>query len=254
MPLSSAPVIILVEPQHSGNIGMVARAMANFGARELRLVNPVPHLDLDARKFALHAASILEEARLYPDLATALGDLHLSVATTRRSGEHREVPLILAELPQRCRALPAGQRFGLVFGREDSGLTSAEVASCTLAATIPTDPGFASLNLAQAVGITLYELARLEASPAPAADEEMPNQGELEELFIQMEETLSRIAFLNAARPDLRMNRFRRIYRKAALDRRELNLLRGMWDQLGWSIRDWEGRKKIKEPKPAKPD
>jgi len=79
-----------------------------------------------------------------------------------------------------------------------------------------------------------------------AASGERPTQGELEELFAQMETILTRIAFLHPVRPDLRMNRLRRIHRKAALDRREFNLLRSLWDQLGWSIRDWSGRKKVK--------
>lgn len=237
------PCVILVEPQHPGNVGMVARALANFGVSELRLVNPCDHRAGEARKFALHAAPLLDGARTFPDLAAALADLHLSVAFTRRSGEHREVPLILSALPERLARLDADARLGLVFGREDTGLTSDEVAACTLAATIPTDPDFASLNLAQAVGIVLYELSRA-VLPAAAESVDRPTQGELEALFDQMEATLQRIAFLHPIRPDLRMNRLRRIHRKADLDRRELNLLRSLWDQLGWSIRDWAGRKK----------
>ncbi|OGR31926.1 MAG: hypothetical protein A2091_00855 [Desulfuromonadales bacterium GWD2_61_12] len=240
------PVIVLVEPQHSGNLGMVARAMANFGARELRLVNPCDHLAGEARKFALHAAPLLEAATLFPDLPAALHDLHLTIATTRRSGAHREVPLTLADLPGRVSRRAPGEQVGLVFGREDSGLTSDEVAACTGAVTIPTDPDFASLNLAQAVAITLYELSREGEAVGMAASGERPTQGELEELFAQMETILTRIAFLHPVRPDLRMNRLRRIHRKAALDRREFNLLRSLWDQLGWSIRDWSGRKKVK--------
>lgn len=244
MPAAISPIIILVEPQHSGNVGMVARAMANFGARELRLVNPCDHLAGEARKFALHAAPILERAGIYPDLGAALHDLHLSIATTRRSGEHREVPLALTALPERIGRCVADEKVGLVFGREDTGLTNTEVAACTLAATIPTDPDFASLNLAQAVAITLYELSRDAAVAESMAAGERPTQGELEGLFTQMETILRRIAFLHPVRPDLRMNRLRRIHRKADLDRREFNLLRSLWDQLGWSIRDWAGRKK----------
>lgn len=240
------PIIILVEPQHPGNVGMVARAMANFGAGELRLVNPCDHLAGEARKFALHAVSLLEEAQIYPDLPAALHDLHLTIATSRRSGAHREVPLNLVDLPERVSRRSSGESFGLVFGREDSGLTSDEVAACTIAVNIPTDPAFASLNLAQAVAITLYELSRGNKVNEVVGVGERPTQGELEELFGQMESILRRIAFLHPVRPDLRMNRLRRIHRKAALDRREFNLLRSLWDQLGWSIRDWTGRKKEK--------
>lgn len=244
--MTSAPrqlCIILVEPRSPGNVGMVARAMANFGVRELRLVRPCDHLDQEARKFALNALPILEQALLFDDLASAVADLHLSVATTRRSGSNRAVPLVVTDLPARFAELAPGTQAGLVFGREDTGLTSDEVALCRCAATIPSDPGFASLNLAQAVLVCLYELAR---GPAAAADDSVvpPSDGDYEDLFRLMEQVLSRIGFFNSARPDLTMNKLRRIQRKAALDRHELNLLRGMWAQLGWSVRDWEGRKR----------
>ncbi len=190
---SIRPIIILVEPQHPGNIGMVARAMANFGSAELRLVNPCDHLAGEARKFALHAAPLLEGARIYQDLDTALHDLHLTIATTRRSGAHREVPLNLTDLPGRVSLRAAGENVGLVFGREDSGLTSDEVAACTVAVNIPTDPAFSSLNLAQAVAITLYELSRDAFATEIAAVGERPTQGELEELFGQMESRINRL-------------------------------------------------------------
>ena len=235
--------IILVEPRGSANVGMVARAMANFGATELRLVNPCPYLDLEARKYALNALPLLEGARCFADLDAALADLHFSVATTRRSGQHREVPLDLTDLPARLAALPADARIGLVFGREDIGLTTAEVARCSAAATIATDPGFASLNLAQAVILCLYELGRTpQVQELPAA--ELPTHDDFADLFALMEETLTRCAFLNDAHPDLVMNPLRRLHQSAVRDRDDLNLLRGMWAQLGWSIHNFEGRKR----------
>jgi tRNA/rRNA methyltransferase len=240
--------IILVEPQSPGNIGMVARAMGNFGARELRLVNPCPHLHPEARKFAVGAAPLLGDARLYPDLQSALADLHLSVAATRRSGRLRGATLDVAEIPAELVRLSLGHRAGLVFGREDAGLTTAEVALCTLSAQIPTDPQLGSLNLAQAVLVFLYELSRsAPASPAPRPVGTLPSHDELEPLFRQMEQVLHRIAFLNPACPEAVMHRLREIHHRARLDREELTLLRGVWTQLAWSIRDWKGRKRGEE-------
>jgi len=236
--------VILVEPRTPGNIGMTARAMANFGVHELRLVNPCDPLDWEARKFALNAKPILEGAQIYETLAEAVADLHLSVATTRRSGQNRMVPLSIVDLPPRVAELAPGQRAGLVFGREDSGLTTDEVALCRCAATIPTDPGFASLNLAQAVLLCLYELSRTTFSGVENAQEAAPTEGDYEDLFRLMEQVLGRVGFFNTARPDLTMNKLRRIQRRSGLDRHELNLLRGMWAQLDWSVRDWEGRKR----------
>jgi tRNA/rRNA methyltransferase len=236
--------IVLVEPQNPGNIGMVCRAMANFGVYDLRLVNPCQYLHPEARKFAVAANHLLGQARVFPDLPAAIADLHLTVATTRRSGRLRGELLDLAEVPALHRDLPAGGRMGLVFGREDSGLTSDEVAQCSHAATIATASEVGSINLSQAVLLFVHELARQSQLSPLVADLEMPEQGDLEGLFGQIESVLSRIAFLNPLKPEGVMNSLRQIHQRAGLDRRQLQMLRGMWSQVAWSIRDWQGRKR----------
>lgn len=153
--------IVLCEPQQPGNIGAVARAMGNFGVGDLRLVDPCLHLHPEARKFAAHASPLLGSARVYASLAEALADLPCTIATTRRGGRLRGELLDSTALPALFDTLPAPARVGLVFGREDCGLSSAQVALCTHAASIATGPaGSGSLNLAQAVVVFLYELAR----------------------------------------------------------------------------------------------
>jgi tRNA/rRNA methyltransferase len=241
------PTIILVEPQSPGNIGMVCRAMGNFGAGDLRLVNPCNHLHLEAHKFAVGAAPLLGAARVYDSLAAALADLDITIAATRRAGKLRGGLRPVVEMAE---LLGEGEnkRVGLVFGREDAGLTTAEVALCSHGAFIPSDPACGSLNLAQAVLVFLYEFSRIARPASQGLDEEPPRQGELEELFRQMEEVLSRIAFLNPSRPEGVMHNLRRIHQRAGLDRQELSLLRGMWSQLAWSIRDWRGRKRGNGP------
>ena len=237
--------VILVEPQHPGNIGMVCRAMANFGASELRLVNPCAHLHPEARKFAVAANHLLGQASVFPDLAAALGDLHTTVATTRRAGRLRGELLDIAEVPRLQKMLTAGQRMGLVFGREDAGLTSEEVALCSHAATVATAPGVGSLNLAQAVLLFLHELSRDPGIAVnPEGTRETPSASEMEALFRQIEMLLDRIAFLNPNRPEGVMNTLRRLHHRAGLDKRDLAILRGMWSQLEWSVNDWRGRKR----------
>ncbi len=236
-------VVVLVEPRTPGNIGMVCRAMANFGARELRLVNPCQYLHPEAHKFAVFASDLLGEARTFPDLASAVADLQLSVAATRRPGRLRGELMNLAEAPGLAAGLPEGGRLGLVFGREDSGLTTEEVALCSHAATIASDPRQGSLNLAQAVVVFLYEFART-AAPSPAQAHDPPAREEMEAMFAQTEEVLERIAFLNPHCPERVMNPLRRLLNRAAPDKAELSLLRGMWSQIAWSIRDWKGRKR----------
>lgn len=235
--------VILVEPQSPGNIGMVCRAMANFGAADLRLVNPCQHLHPEARKFAVAAHPLLGSARIFPDLRAALADLHLSVATTRRSGRLRGELLDIGEVPPLRAGLPAEGRMGLVFGREDAGLTGEEVAACSHAATVATAAEVGSLNLSQAVLLFLHELGR-QPRRGGAATRELPAQGELEALFAQMEAVLTRIAFLNPKRPENAMIPLRQLHHRAGLSRHDVQLLRGMWSQIEWSVRDWRGRKR----------
>ncbi|BCA78348.1 RNA methyltransferase [Desulfuromonas sp. AOP6] len=236
--------VILVEPQSPGNIGMVCRAMANFGCKDLRLVNPCLHLHPEARKFAVAANHLLGEARLFPSLTAAIDDLTLSVATTRRPGRLRGDLLDISKVPTLQQKLPPEGRLGLIFGREDSGLTSDEVALCSHAASVETSLELGSLNLAQAVILFLYELSRTPKTSSSTIMAPTPRQGEMEELFGQVESILTRIAFLNPARPEAVMNRIRQLMHRAAPSQDDLSLLRGLCSQLSWSLRDWKGRKR----------
>lgn len=239
--------VILCEPQQPGNIGAVARAMGNFGLSDLRLINPCQYLHPEARKFAVNAHPLLGSARVYPDLSAALADRQLSIATTRRSGRLRGRLYDSSEVPALLDTVPAAAPIGLVFGREDSGLTSDEVALCTHAATVATTDDLGSLNLGQAVLLFLYEIARdrsLPVAPAPSPAAELPEQAELNAMFAQMEEILTRIAFHNPSRPDAVVNRLRQLIHRAQPGREEVALLRGLWTQLGWSINNWQGRKR----------
>lgn len=239
------PVIVLCGPQFPGNVGAVARAMANFGLSDLRLVNPCDHLADEAHKFAAGATGVLEAARIFPDLAAAISDLQITIATTRREGRLRGRLLDSTQLPALLESLPAGTKAGLIFGREQSGLTSDEVALCSHTARVATSGATTgSLNLAQAVVLFLYELARQPQGAASETDDELPTQQELESMFAQMAAVLERIAFLNPSRREAGLNRLRYLISRAHPDRNEVALLRGLWSQLSWSINDWRGRKR----------
>jgi len=236
--------IILVEPQQPGNIGMVCRAMANFGVSELRLVNPCEHRHPEARKFAVAAGQLLDGAKVFATLSEALANLQLSVATTRRTGRFRGELLDSTALPQRLAALPTDAKIGLVFGREDAGLTSEEVATCSLAATVATSSAQGSLNLAQAVLLFLYELARQPQHTAADAARELPPQAELDGLFRQIDAVLERIAFSNPSRPEAVRHRVRQLFNRIGPDKEEVAFLRGMWSQIASSVNDWKGRRR----------
>jgi len=238
------PVIVLCGPQVPGNVGAVARAMANFGLSDLRLVNPCDHLADEARMFAAGAVQLLEAARIFPDLAAAISDLQITIATTRREGRLRGRLLDITQLPALLGSLPADAKAGLVFGRERSGLTSEEVALCSHTARVATSDSTGSLNLAQAVVLFLYELARQPERTASETEGELPTQQELGNMFAQMATVLERIAFLNPSCREAGLNKLRRLIARAHPDWNEVALLRGLWSQLSWSINDWRGRKR----------
>lgn len=159
-------VVVLAEPKTPGNVGAVARAMANFGVDELRIVAGVP-LDDDAYKRALHAKDLLEGALHYPNFAGALEGLDFTAATTGvinlNDRRHVRNPLSPQQLAERVHSLEG--TVGLVFGREDYGLYNAELALCDVVVTVPTSPEYPVMNLSHAVAVLLYELRR--GSPLP---------------------------------------------------------------------------------------
>lgn len=171
---SLKPVVILNAPQLAENIGAVARVMANFGLDDLRLVNPRDGWPQErAWASASGADWPLNAARVCGSVAEAIADLQLVYATTARP---RELTLPVLTPRQAAGELHAavaqGQRTGLLFGGERAGLETQDVALCQAVVTIPIDPRFRSLNLAQAVAINAYEWRAAEADRPP------PNFGE----------------------------------------------------------------------------
>lgn len=247
LPSPQRLAVILVAPQQPGNIGATVRAMANFGVTDLRLVNPCPHLHPEARKFAVNAHPLLGTAKVYSSLADALADCQLSIATTRRSGRLRGELLDSTAIPGLLTTLPAETQVALVFGREDSGLYSDEVALCSHAATVATTDELGSLNLAQAVLLFLYEIFRPQTQPSPIpaiAKRTLPPQAEMHAMLTQMDEILTRTAFYNPSHPEGVRNRLHQLLCRAHPDQEEVTLLRGLWTQIAWSINDWRGRKR----------
>lgn len=235
--------IILVEPQSPGNVGMVCRAMKNMGFSRLRLVNPCPIDHPEALKFAVSARDLLEKAEIHSSLEEALADISLSVATTRRHGKYRQEIWSPGEIAAKIAVDGGTNRAGLVFGREDSGLTTEEVALCRWQATIPTSAEYGSLNLSQSVLIFCYELFGVLMPPVETERRERAPGEALESMYDQMEKVLQKIGFLNPENPAHLMRSFRRIYSRAELDSREVAIIRGMLSQVDWAAGNFEGKK-----------
>jgi len=155
----STPAVLLVEPQIPENIGMVARAMGNFGLDDLRVVNPRDGWPSEkARAVASGAAAIIDDAKLCPTLDAGIGDLNWVVATTARQRDLRK-PVMTPEVAAQEFAvrISRGEKCGILFGRERNGLDSDEVVRADAIVMIPVNSRFASLNLAQSVLLLGYE-------------------------------------------------------------------------------------------------
>jgi tRNA/rRNA methyltransferase len=157
-------VFILVEPAYRGNIGAAARVINNFGFSQLRLVGAVPQKE--DHYLAFHSEEIMKSIEVFDDLNSALQDTGVAIALTRRSGRKKKTDLEVRELREFIIGLPRGKT-ALVFGREAYGLKDDEIALCPIRCEIPTDEGFGSLNLAQAVAIVAYELFRANRQDNP---------------------------------------------------------------------------------------
>src|SRR5580658_10090304 len=165
---SPGPVVILVEPQMGENIGAAARAMANFGLARLRLVKPRQAWPNDkAHMMAAGADRILDGAVLYDDVPSAIADCTFVLATTARSHDQAKPVISPAEAAAEIAPRVAvGETVGILFGRERNGLENDEVALADCIVTLPVNPAFASLNLAQAAIIVAYEWFKLQSSGA----------------------------------------------------------------------------------------
>ena len=229
--------VVLVEPRGPINVGAVARAMKNMGAKELALVKPrCPPLHPHALVMAVGAKDVLVEAQVYESLREAIASSALVVGTTRRRGKRRRDLLTLREAAEEILAVASRQRVSLLFGPEDRGLSTRELAFCQRAITIPADPEHGSLNLAQAVMVVLYELRATSIPPSPSRH--LATSEELEGFYRHMEEVLVKIGFLDPRNPERMMAELRRIFSRAELDPREVRILRGILHQMEWAIRN----------------
>jgi tRNA/rRNA methyltransferase len=230
-----SPAIILCEPQLGENIGTTARAMANFGLWDLRLVNP---RDGWPNERAIAAASradhVIDKVRVFPTTEAAVADLSLVYATTARRRDLQKPVLGPEEAAQRAIAhIETGASAGILFGRERWGLYNEEVALSDAIVTLPVEAAFASLNIAQAVLIMSYEWRRqtdlgqkllfTETLADPAT------KAELIGLFEHLEEALDRAGFFTA--PDKRptvINNIRSMLGRGTLSGQEVRTLRGI--------------------------
>lgn len=231
--------IVLVEPQGPMNVGSVCRAMKNFGLRSLVLVKPACELGLDARKMALHAFDILENARIVQTVPEAIEGSVLSLGTSNRRGEYHEPNFTVREgLVRIGPALPQGP-VSILFGREEWGLTREDLQHCQGTIRVQTDPAFSSLNLAQAVLLVAYEMYQSFGDPQPLDNphvgdpyENLATAEETSILYRHMKAVMERCHFLPRSNPDGLFQVIRAFFARSSPKRREVNLLMGVFSNL----------------------
>jgi len=229
------PIVILVEPQLGDNIGTAARAMANFGLSQLRLVKPRDGWPNPRAYVAASGADrILDEAVLYDSVEAAIADCTYVLATTARAHDQAK-PVLGPEEAARVMAprIAAGEAVGVVFGRERYGLENTEVALTDAIVTYPVNPAFASLNLAQAVLVIAYEWFKLATAGAlPFAMPQKSDPATKEQLlafFENVERELDRVEFFRPAeKHETMMINLRNIFHRMQPTRQDIQTLSGV--------------------------
>lgn len=231
--------VVLVRPSHPGNIGAAARAMRVMGLADLRLVAPERYPAPEARWMAAHALHVLERAQVHAGLAEALAGCEAAFALSARPREWSPQVVAVREAAVLALARAQAGPVAFVFGPEASGLEQDEVFACQYLVHIPTHrpPGalnLGSLNLAQAVQIVAYELCVAAGGeiPRPLHSGRLATIEDLEGLYAHLERAAVGSGFLDPESNSKLRERWRRLLSRVALEREEVNILRGLLNAL----------------------
>ncbi len=219
--------VILVEPEHEGNIGSIARLMMNFGFSELFIVKPRVKLGDETRAYASHAQEIITEAIIVNDLNTALTGVNYIIGTTSISAKKPGNLLRTAITPEELAKISFNikGKVALLFGRESKGLSNMELAKCDIVVSIPSNPKYRTLNIASASALIFYELWKSKNTKQRGYVEESnpQNRERLAELFDKILE----INFLPIHKKRLTSKAFKNIIARAFISKREATLIIG---------------------------
>lgn len=219
--------IVLVRPEHSANIGAAARAIANMGLAGLDLVSPRDWRTVETWRMAWRAEDTLEQARVFDSLDGALAGSIYTAALTGRSGGRVE-PIPVRAMSEEITSLPDEAQVSLVFGPESKGLPERDLLRCQRRVRIPSHPDQPSLNLAQAVMVTAYEVfvGGTSASGAvPSRHPERAEQGDVERALCFLRDAMAEIGFLPVEKPEARFVEWRELFGRAGVSERDVKLI-----------------------------
>ena len=229
--------IVLKSPIYSGNVGSVCRAMKNMGLSDLAIAAPRGPWDLDeALKMALHAKDVFEKKKEFATIGDAVADCGLVVGTTARRGLYREHAQTPRDLAPRLLAAAKKAKVALLFGPEDNGLSNEDLQFCTQIMRIPSTVKYSSLNLAQAVMVTCYELYVSSGlyDPPTELSPEAPSAAR-EKMFAMWRKALLDIGFMSEDTADHMMLGLRRILSRGLLTIKDMRILVGIARQAQWA-------------------
>ena len=233
--------VVLVEPSHNGNIGSTARAMLNMGLTDLWLVNPKKAIDDEAIALACHATEIIENIKIVNTLAEAIDNVDYVVGTSARV---RRVSLPIEPISKVATNIlskikDSNEKIAILFGRERTGLLNEELLMSNVHAYIPSNEGYTSLNLAQAVQLVAYEIYKQSLNLSKSKDvpeythlHKKASPKEQQGLYQHIEETMIKTGFLDKDNPGYVMDKVKRLFQRSELESQEVNILRGFLSSL----------------------
>jgi TrmH family RNA methyltransferase len=221
--------IILVKPSKSGNLGAIARVMANFGFKDLILVNPkCKKTSVEAKKRAKHAQNILKNSKVVKHLPR----MHTLIATTSQLGTDYNItrsPVNLIQLNQMLKKIKNKDKIGLVFGPEGEGLSNNEINKCDFVLTIPTSKEYPVLNLSHAVAVTLYELSKIMHSKKVGEHIILASEADKKQLLKSVNKRINKLTFQTKSKKQTQLTVWKKLISKSFLTKREAFALMGFF-------------------------
>jgi TrmH family RNA methyltransferase len=234
--LLSSISVVLCRPRSGGNIGAAARAVKNMGIGRLVLVAPEDYHRAEARKFASNASDVLEGAPTFDTIEEAVAGCEIVLGTSRRIKSHRMRIMTPREAAGHVLENMGQGSAAILFGPEDNGLTSEELAKCHSVISIPSDDRQPSLNLAQAVIVIAYELRMGVDGLPPVRSFGSASETELDQMFKQTSAVLEKSGFFTRNPKERVLLHLKEIFANGVSTSQDARIIRGIFRRIGWAL------------------
>lgn len=232
--------IVLVRPQYPVNIGLIARTMKNFDFQNLRIVSPLCNIFSEmSLRLSHNSRDILCNSEIYSDLESAISDINIVLSATARKRKYQRQSIKIENIWEKLSELEMLNSIAFVFGNEETGLTNDDLRFSHYNIRIPSSGKYPSLNLAQSVGILLYEIFVQKQQISKTnilSKQKLASSAEMQGFYCHMEDIYSKLGFFKERDHTRMMDLIFKIFKKADLTSTEIRLLRGILSQTDWYI------------------